>query len=136
MPEIWALSINLGQALCFSCFCYQFTATAGEAPPILYNRAVPDTLVHDLVEDLSTSWRMLGRRLGLAEGVLKNVDSEHRRVIEKGVAMFDEWKNRKTTDATMQALRDGLEKIGRRDLSEKARGTQTFLYFVQPNLCS
>lgn len=97
------------------------------APLGLYNCAVPDPLLHDLVEDLSTSWRMLGRRLGLAEGVLKNVDSEHRRVIEKGVAMFDEWKNRKTTDATMQALRDGLERIGRRDLSEKVRGTQILL---------
>ena len=101
----------------------------------LYSHAVPDILLHDLVEDLSTSWRMLGRRLGLAEGVLKNIDSEHRRVIEKGVAMFDEWKNRKTTDATMLALRDGLEKIGRRDLSEKVRGTLTLLYFVQPYLC-
>ena len=100
------------------------------APIGLYNCAVPDTLLHDLVEDLSTSWRMLGRRLGLPEGVLKNTDSEHRRVIEKGVAMFDEWKNRKTTGATMQALRDGLEKIGRRDLSEKVRGTQCY-----PNLC-
>lgn len=88
----------------------------------LYNGVVPDALVHDLVEDLSTSWRMLGRRLGLTEGVIKNIDSEHRRVIEKGVAMFDEWKQRKTTDATMEALRDGLEKIGRRDMSEKVRG--------------
>lgn len=95
---------------------------AVEVAPIgLYNCAVPDTLIHDLVEDLSTSWRMLGRRLGLVEGVLKNVDSENRRVIDKGVAMFDEWKNRKTTDATMQSLRDGLERIGRRDLSEKVR---------------
>ena len=70
---------------------------------------------------------MLGRRLGLSEGVIKNIDSEHRRVIEKGVAMFDEWKNRKTDSATMQALRDGLEKIGRRDLSEKVRGIQIFV---------
>ncbi|KAL9959172.1 hypothetical protein ACROYT_G036266 [Oculina patagonica] len=91
------------------------------APTGLYNGVVPDSLVHDLVEDLSTSWRMLGRRLGLSEGVIKNIDSEHRRVIEKGVAMFDEWKNRRTNDATMHALREGLEKIGRRDLSEKVR---------------
>ena len=94
-----------------------------EAPMGLYNGIVPNELVHDLVEDLSTSWRMLGRRLGLPEGVLKNIDSEHRRVVEKAVAMFEEWKNRKTNDATMQALREGLEKIGRRDLSEKVRGT-------------
>lgn len=76
---------------------------------------------------------MLGRRLGLVESVLKNIDSEHRRVIEKGVAMFDEWKNRKTTDATVQALMESLEKIGRRDLSEKVRGMCTLL---TPVLCS
>jgi len=43
------------------------------------------------------------------------------------VAMFDEWKNRKTTDATVQALMEGLEQIGRRDLSEKVRGMYTLL---------
>ena len=107
---------------------HQCTATAWRVAPTQYNGTVPDKLVHDLVEDLSTSWRMLGRRLGLAENVLKNIDAEHHRVIEKGVAMFDEWKNRKTTDATAQALIEGLEKIGRRDLSEKVqKGMQTLL---------
>ena len=93
-----------------------------EAPTGLYDGVVPDELVHDLVEELSTSWRMLGRRLGLSEGLLKNINSENPRVVEKGVAMFEEWKNRKSNAATVQALREGLEKIGRLDLSENVRG--------------
>lgn len=85
------------------------------------NKPIPEELVYDLVEDLSVSWKMLGRRLGLAEGVISNIDSEHQKVVEKGVAMFEVWKSRKTGDATMKALRKGLELIGRRDLSERVR---------------
>ena len=71
------------------------------------------------MEDLSTKWRMLGRRLGLSEGVLGNIDSENRYVKEKGVEMFDEWKARNLKDATGQALIHGLNKIGKCNLSEK-----------------
>lgn len=67
----------------------------------LYNCIVFDFLFYDFVEDFSISWRMLGRRFGFVEGVLKNVDLEYRRVIEKGVVMFDEWKNRKIIDVIM-----------------------------------
>ena len=88
----------------------------------LDNRPVSDTLLHDLVEELSTSWKMLGRRLGVPEGALTNIDAEHRRVVEKGMAMFGEWKQRKVNGATVKALREALEKLGRRDLSEKVRG--------------
>lgn len=86
------------------------------------DKPVPGDLVYNLVEDLSTSWKMLGRRLGLTEGVLSNIDSEHRKVVEKGVGMFEEWKKRKTGNASMKALRKALELIGRRDLSERVRG--------------
>ncbi len=95
-----------------------------------YKRTVPDTLVHNLVEDLSTDWLMLGRRLGLPEGVIKNIDSEHPRVIEKGVAMFNEWKQRKPTDATIDALSQGLEHIGRCDLSERVKGVLYLLLLL------
>ena len=75
---------------------------------------------------------MLGRRLGLSEGILTNIETEHKRVVEKGVAMFEEWKKRNTAAATMKALREGLEKIGRRDLSEKVRGIfYFFVYFLK-----
>ena len=100
-------------------------------PSNLYNRQVSDTLLHDLVEDLSTSWKMLGRRLGIPEGAITNIDMEHRRVVEKGMAMFAEWKRRKGEGATVGVLREALDKTGRRDLSERVRGTVnlTFAWF-------
>ena len=96
----------------------------------LDNRPVSDTLLHDLVEELSTSWKMLGRRLGIPEGAITNIDMEHRRVVEKGMGMFAEWKRRKGNDATVRILREALEKTGRRDLSEKVRGTFISYVFV------
>ena len=66
---------------------------------------------------------MLGRRLNLPESLLRNIDIENHRVVEKGVEMFTVWKERKGNDASVASLRKGLEKIGRRDLSEKVRGT-------------
>ena len=92
----------------------------------LDSSVISDTLIHDLVEELSTSWKMLGRRLGIPEAALTNIDFENRRVIEKGMAVFSEWKRRRVNEATLRVLREALEKIGRRDLSEKVRGTHLF----------
>lgn len=88
---------------------------------------VSDTLLHEIVEELSTSWKMLGRWLGVPEAALTNIDIEQRRVIDKGMAMFVEWKRRKGDAATVRVLRDALVKIGRRDLSEKVRGKHMLL---------
>ena len=103
--------------------CYIAVGTAVLLPSNLNNRQVSDTLLHDLVEDLSTSWKMLGRRLGIPEGAITNIDMEHRRVVEKGMAMFAEWKRRRGEGATVGVLREALDKTGRRDLSERVRGT-------------
>ena len=103
--------------------CYIAVGTAVMLPSNLNNRQVSDTLLHDLVEDLSTSWKMLGRRLGIPEGAITNIDMEHRRVVEKGMAMFAEWKRRRGEGATVGVLREALDKTGRRDLSERVRGT-------------
>ena len=66
---------------------------------------------------------MLGRRLSIPEAVLTNIDIENRRVVEKGMAMFNEWKQRCHNGTDVRVLRNALEKIGRTDLSEKVRGT-------------
>ena len=70
---------------------------------------------------------MLGERIGLPKGVLRSINSEHPEVRAQGQAMFKKWKDEKRNGATMLVLMQGLEKIGRRDLSEKVQGTQTLL---------
>lgn len=93
-------------------------------PRNFQNTPVPSALCHDLAEDVSTSWKMLSRRLVIPEAVIKNIDFENHRVVEKCITMFDEWKSRHGDNATVRVLREALEKIGRRDLSEKVRGTE------------
>ncbi|XP_068688924.1 uncharacterized protein [Montipora foliosa] len=90
-------------------------------PPNFDTNQVSDTLYHDLAEDVSSSWKMLGRRLSISEAVLTNIDIENRRVVEKGMAMFNEWKRRCSNRTDVRVLRNALEKIGRTDLSEKVR---------------
>ena len=94
-------------------------------PSYVNNRQVSDSLLLELVENLSTSWKMLGRHLDISNVALVNIDMEHDRVVEKAMAMFAEWKRRKGEGATVGVLRDALERIGRRDLSERVRGTCT-----------
>ena len=93
-------------------------------PRNFQNTPVPPALCHDLAEDVSTSWKMLSRRLFIPEGVIKNIDSENHRVVDKCTVMFNEWKSRQCDNATVKVLREALEKIGRRDLSEKVRGIE------------
>jgi len=85
---------------------------------------VSDTVLLDHVKALSTSWKMLGRRLGISEGGIKNIDEENRYVVDKGMAMFAEWKGQKGEGATVGVLTEALEKIERFDLAEKiVKGT-------------
>lgn len=91
-------------------------------PSNLDNSQVSDKILQDLVEDLSTDWRMVGLRLGIPQGAIANIDVEHHRVVDKGMAMFATWKSRKVEDATVRVLRKALEKTGRLDLSERVRG--------------
>ena len=101
-------------------------------PRNFQNTPVPPTLCHDLAEDVSTSWKMLSRRLFIPEAVIKNIDSENHRVVEKCIVMFGEWKSRHGDNATVRVLMEALEKIGRRDLAEKVRGIEhdQFLYNI------
>ena len=91
-------------------------------PSNLSNKQVSDTLLVDLVEDLSTKWKMLGLSLGIPQGAITNIDDEHSRVVDKGMAMFAEWKGRKGKGATVGVLIEALDKIGKQNLSERVRG--------------
>ena len=81
-------------------FLHHCCITAGTAvllPSNPNNGQVSDTLLHNLVEDLSTSRKMLGRRLGIPEEAITNIDMERHRGVEKGMAMFAEWETHPLT---------------------------------------
>ena len=84
---------------------------------------VPDELIQEIMEDISTDWKMVGRYLPLKEGVLRSIEEEKRRVIDMGFEMFSKWKQLKGPAANVKALVNALSKAGRNDLAGNVKGT-------------
>ncbi|XP_046860450.1 uncharacterized protein LOC124453671 [Xenia sp. Carnegie-2017] len=82
------------------------------------NGAIPNDVIHNIAENISTDWKHLGRRLELSPGLLDGIDHDFRQVKEKTLQMLSRWKERKGDDATGQILADALVNIHRRDVAE------------------
>ena len=63
----------------------------------------------------------LGRRLGVSDAKLEEIDHCYDQLSEKGYQMLKHWRQVKGSDATYQALCDGLNHklVQRQDLAEK-----------------
>ena len=70
--------------------------------------------------EIGKKWEKLGRRLGVSDANLEEIDELHDQMSEKGYHMFKLWSEKNGSDATYQALCDGLlhELVQRRDLAE------------------
>lgn len=97
-----------------------------EIPHNFQNTLVPLALCKDLVEEVSTRWKMLGRHLEIPERIIGIIDVDNQFVVDKCFAMFNDWKHRHRNNSTVRVLREALEKIGRTDLSEKVRGIEHY----------
>ena len=71
--------------------------------------------------DIGRNWKKLGRRLGVSDPELEDIDQHHDEMSEKGYYMLKHWVQENGSDATYQALRNGLlnELVQRKDLAEK-----------------
>ena len=73
--------------------------------------------------DIGEKWIKLGRRLGVCDAKLQEVDHHHTQMSEKGYHnfMLKHWSQKNGSDATYRALCHGLlnELVQRRDLAEK-----------------
>ena len=69
---------------------------------------------------IAEKWKQLGRRLGVSNERLSEIDHAHAQLSEKGYAMLEVWRQSKGSAATYQALCDALqdEIVLRRDLAE------------------
>ena len=71
--------------------------------------------------EIAEKWIKLGRRLGVHDAQLQEINKGHDQLSEKGYHMLKHWKQEKGSAATYQALCDALqhELVQRQDLAEK-----------------
>ena len=82
------------------------------------NNILKDTRLNDLSEDLGRDWKQLGRKLGMSNNIIDNIDDENRRVKDKPIQLLLRWKRQSGNDATGEVLANALIAIGRRDVAE------------------
>ena len=77
--------------------------------------------LEELGAEIAEKWIKLGRRLGVSDAELQEINQGHDQLSEKGYHMFKHWRQKKGSAATYQALCDGLEHklVQRQDLAEK-----------------
>ena len=71
--------------------------------------------------DIGGDWKKLGRRLGVSDPELEDIDRHHDQMSEKGYYMLKHWIQKNGSDATFQALCNGLSNglVQRKDLAEE-----------------
>ena len=99
------------------------------AETALDTRVVSDSIINDIAEDISTSWKMVGRKLGLKEAIIDNIEDENRKVAERSAKALHKWKKINGSKATVSVLVATLKKAGRTDLAEFVRGVVIYCYF-------
>ena len=82
--------------------------------------------------EIAEKKRKLGHRLGVHDAQLQEINKGHDQLSEKGYHMLKDWRQKKGSAATYQALCEGLEHklVQRQDLAEK------FCYINGNNLFS
>ena len=80
-----------------------------------------DDEIELLGSDIAKAWTTLGRRLGVDDPMLQEIDEAQYKLSEKGYHMLKRWKETKGAKATYQALCDALQHklVQRQDLAEK-----------------
>jgi len=69
---------------------------------------------------IAENWIKLGRRLGVSDPQIQEINKAHYQLPEKGYHMLKHWKQDKGSAATYKALCDALqhELVQRQDLAE------------------
>ena len=78
-------------------------------------------ILEELGAEIAEKWIKLGRRLGVHDAELQEINKGHDQLSEKGYHMLKNWGQKKGSAATYQALCEGLEHklVQRQDLAEK-----------------
>lgn len=71
--------------------------------------------------EIAEKWMILGRRLGVNDSKLKDIEQAHTSLCERAYQMLLHWKQKESSDATYQVLSCALRHklVQRTDLAEK-----------------
>ena len=88
---------------------------------LLVKQGVPSEEDLDWLSYKLEDWEGLGRRLGMDDAKLAEIDDDYRKKRNKIYKMLQHWKERDGSDATYTVLHDVLchPLVSRRDLAEK-----------------
>ena len=80
-----------------------------------------DDELEELGDEIGENWIKLGRRLGVSDPNIEEINKAHDLLSEKGYHMLKHWKQEKGSAATYQALWKALQhkRVQRKDLAEK-----------------
>ncbi|XP_022809861.1 uncharacterized protein LOC111346864 isoform X1 [Stylophora pistillata] len=100
------------------------TATAqpssgARGQPLRYNSGnsrLCDRQVEKICKEVASCWQDLGRKLGLLSAPLKIIDKGFNLAHEKARGMLQEWRRKEDENATLRALYDALNDLGRQDI--------------------
>ena len=81
------------------------------------NNILKDTCLNDISEDLGRDWKQLGRKLGISNNIIDNIDDENHRVKDKSKQLLW-WARQSENDAAVEVLVNAVRAIGRRDVAE------------------
>ena len=77
--------------------------------------------MEELGDEIAEKWMKLGRRLGVKEAKLQDIDRRHRQLCERGYHMLIHWRQKNGSAATYQILNAALQHklVQRKDLAER-----------------
>ena len=101
----------------FTCFA----ATSGDT--IFEQAPVCEKLAWSICSEVGRDWRSLGVVLGLESTFLDNIDTDSKESPEKAWKVLQKWRQKEGKEATVRILINALEKIERKDVVDKLRGT-------------
>ena len=80
-----------------------------------------DDELEELGRQIGAKWDTLGRRLGVQEPELENIEQRHKDLEKRGYAMLMHWKQKNGSEATYQILKAALQhkRVQRKDLAEQ-----------------
>ena len=90
--------------------------------PFLIKRGTPkNEELQKLGKKIGVKWDTLGRRLGVEEPELENIEQRHKDLEKRGYAMLMHWKQKNGSEATYQILIAALQddRVQCKDLAEE-----------------